>query len=75
MLHTRVLSGNIAYAPRGGAVWSARMAHNHQVVGSNPTPATKIIKEVSFWRVFFLFASVFDSAYGINRVWTLCLGF
>lgn len=29
--------------PRGGAVWLARMAHNHQVVGSNPTPATKKI--------------------------------
>ena len=27
---------------RGGAVWSARVAHNHEVVGSNPTPATKI---------------------------------
>ncbi len=27
--------------PRGGAVWSARVAHNHKVVGSNPTPATK----------------------------------
>jgi hypothetical protein len=26
---------------RGGAVWSARVAHNHKVVGSNPTPATK----------------------------------
>ncbi len=25
---------------RGGAVWSARVAHNHKVVGSNPTPAT-----------------------------------
>ncbi len=29
---------------RGGAVRSARVAHNHKVVGSNPTPATKIIK-------------------------------
>ena len=28
---------------RGGAVWSARMAHNHQVAGSNPAPATKFI--------------------------------
>ena len=26
---------------RGGAVWSARVAHNHKVVGSNPAPATK----------------------------------
>ena len=28
-------------ATRGGAVWSARRAHNPKVVGSNPTPATK----------------------------------
>ena len=27
--------------PRGGAVWSARVAHNHEVRGSNPLPATK----------------------------------
>ena len=26
---------------RGGAVWSARVAHNHKVAGSNPAPATK----------------------------------
>ena len=26
---------------RDGAVWSARLAHNQEVVGSNPTPATK----------------------------------
>ena len=30
------------FISRGGAAWSARMAHNHQVVGSNPTPATKL---------------------------------
>ena len=29
------------YTPRGGAVWSARVAHNHKVAGSNPAPATK----------------------------------
>ena len=28
-------------ATRGGAVWSARVAHNHKVAGSNPAPATK----------------------------------
>ena len=28
---------------RGGAVWSARVAHNHEVAGSNPAPATKKI--------------------------------
>ena len=27
---------------RGGAVWSARVAHNHEVRGSNPLPATKL---------------------------------
>ena len=26
---------------RGGAVWSARVAHNHKVAGSNPAPATQ----------------------------------
>ena len=26
---------------RGGAARLARVAHNHKVVGSNPTPATK----------------------------------
>ncbi len=31
----------MVYVTRGGAAWLARMAHNHQVVGSNPTPATK----------------------------------
>ena len=40
---------------RGGAVWSARMAHNHQVAGSNPAPATKK-KRQPFGRRFF-FAS------------------
>ena len=42
--------------PRGGAVWLARMAHNHQVVGSNPTPATKITNLSS--DRFFILASV-----------------
>lgn len=37
---------------RGGAVWSARMAHNHQVAGSNPAPATKK-KRQPFGRRFF----------------------
>ncbi len=32
---------------RGGAVWLARMAHNHQVAGSNPAPATNIIRRTS----------------------------
>ncbi len=29
---------------RDGAVWSARRAHNPEVVGSNPTPAPKLNK-------------------------------
>ncbi len=34
-------SVNISPVPRGGAARLARVAHNHKVVGSNPTPATK----------------------------------
>ena len=34
-------SGIIEYVSRGGAVWSARLAHNQEVGGSNPPPATK----------------------------------
>lgn len=30
----------IKIVSRDGAVWSARLAHNQEVVGSNPTPAT-----------------------------------
>jgi hypothetical protein len=40
---------------RGGAVWSARVAHNHKVVGSNPTPATIEKARVQMdWGFFFL---------------------
>ena len=35
------ISVSIGYVPRGGAARLARVAHNHKVVGSNPTPATK----------------------------------
>lgn len=38
---------------RGGAAWSARLAHNQQVAGSNPAPATK--KGVSDSERSFLF--------------------
>ena len=38
---------------RGGAAWSARLAHNQQVAGSNPAPATK--KGVSCFGRSFLF--------------------
>ena len=31
---------------RGGAARLARVAHNHKVVGSNPTPATKFIQQI-----------------------------
>ncbi len=35
------ISVTIVDVPRGGAARLARVAHNHKVVGSNPTPATK----------------------------------
>ena len=38
---------------RGVEQWLARMAHNHQVAGSNPAPATKI-KYLSADRYFIL---------------------
>jgi hypothetical protein len=37
------MSRKRSYLLRGGAVWSARRAHNPEVVGSNPAPATKEI--------------------------------
>lgn len=46
----------IANVPRGGAAWSARLAHNQEVVGSNPTPATK--KDASAMERLFLFSFV-----------------
>lgn len=36
---------------RGGAARLARVAHNHKVVGSNPTPATK--KDFELFRSLF----------------------
>ncbi len=44
--------------PRGGAVWSARMAHNHQVAGSNPAPATKKKRQPFGRRFFFVLAGL-----------------
>ena len=45
----------ICKALRGGAVWSARRAHNPKVVGSNPAPATKITgRRISSDLFFFL---------------------
>ena len=40
-------------ATRGGAAWLARMAHNHQVAGSNPAPAT--IKNLHLYVGFFVY--------------------
>ena len=37
---------------RGGAVWSARRAHNPEVVGSNPAPATSL----NHSNILFIFA-------------------
>ncbi len=31
---------------RGVEQWSARVVHNHQVVGSNPTPATNSFENI-----------------------------
>ena len=45
-------SVNMKRATRGGAVWSARMAHNHQVAGSNPAPATKKKDKAFAWSFF-----------------------
>ena len=47
---------------RDGAAWSARLAHNQEVVGSNPTPATKkLCHKKPNARGLFLFG-LFDSA-------------
>ena len=32
---------------RGGAVWLACWAHNPEVVGSNPTPASKYSEDIN----------------------------
>jgi hypothetical protein len=45
---------------RGGAARLARVAHNHKVVGSNPTPATKKDFEIRFG-VFFVYACKVNS--------------
>jgi hypothetical protein len=44
----------VIYISRGGAARSARMAHNHQVAGSNPAPATKKVPSDSVWGYFWL---------------------
>ena len=41
VLSLAFISVTIVSVSRGGAVWSARVAHNHKVAGSNPAPATK----------------------------------
>ena len=45
---------------RGGAARSARLAHNQEVVGSNPTPATK---EIVPLRWGFFLGYVIDMSY------------
>ena len=47
VLHTLCLRVSQLAAPRGGAV-AARRAHNPKVAGSNPAPATKRYRPVSF---------------------------
>ena len=51
----------IQYISRGGAVWSARVAHNHKVVGSNPAPATK--------KKLWAFARSFFFVFGADAGW------
>ena len=51
-LHFTSTDDIMKYVPRGGAARSARLAHNQQVAGSNPAPATK--KTVPPWWGFFL---------------------
>ena len=47
---------------RDGAAWSARLAHNQEVVGSNPTPATKKLftKKAQCERAFY-FGRLFNA--------------
>ena len=48
---------------RGGAVWSARVAHNHKVAGSNPAPATREKASVQKdWGFFFAARTKFKPA-------------
>ena len=58
---------------RGGAVWSARRAHNPKVGGSNPPPATKIStgKNGKCSRLFFI--SDLEFAPGAYRQILQCL--
>ena len=59
MLTNKKKNDNIVYIiSRDGAVWSARLAHNQEVVGSNPTPATKkLFQKITFqkWKVIFIY--------------------
>ena len=52
-MQTSVISVIMDDVSRGGAARLARVAHNHKVVGSNPTPATKKDFEIRFG-VFFV---------------------
>lgn len=50
----------IVVVSRDGAAWSARLAHNQEVVGSNPTPATKNLFPIKSFsaRGLFIFAII-----------------
>jgi hypothetical protein len=46
---------------RGVEQWSARLAHNQQVAGSNPAPATKFIQQIeirTYASLYFIVISV-----------------
>ncbi len=63
---------------RGGAV-AARVAHNHEVAGSSPAPATKIndsSKDGSFFLVLGIrFESATLEVAGINVQWAFMFSF
>lgn len=50
----------IIVVSRDGAAWSARLAHNQEVVGSNPTPATKNLFPIKSFsaRKLFIFVTI-----------------
>ena len=59
---------------RGGAVWSARLAHNQEVVSSNLAPATKKLFKDAFYIKGVFFVEVFRSA-KVGEVWIFGLVF
>ncbi len=49
---------NILFSDAGWSSLAARRAHNPKVVGSNPAPATKLIKAWRMRRAFFICAAI-----------------